>query len=64
MTNLSQLTKDDLENLIEQKIIEILGDPDTSLDLKQEFRVEIKKRIAKRSERIPHAEVLKRFGSN
>ena len=27
MTNLSQLTKDDLENLIEQKIREILGRP-------------------------------------
>ena len=50
MANLSQLTKDDLEHLIEQKIMEILGDPDTSLDLKQEFRDELKKRIALRSD--------------
>ncbi len=64
MANLSQLTKDDLEHLIEQKIMEILGDPDTSLDLKQEFRDELKKRIAKRSKTIHHEEVLKKFGSH
>jgi hypothetical protein len=64
MTNLSQLTKDDLENLIEQKIMEILGDPDTSLGLKPEFRAELKKRIAKRSKRVHHEEVLKKFGSH
>jgi hypothetical protein len=42
MADLNQLTKDDLEHLIEQKIFELLGDPDTSLGLKQEFRDELK----------------------
>ncbi len=63
MANLSQLTKDDLENLIEQKVMEILGDPDTSLGLKKEFKADLKRRIAKRSKRIDHEEVLDKFGS-
>lgn len=61
MADLNQLTKDDLEHLIEQKIFEILGDPDTSLGLKQAFRDELTKRISKRSKRIPHEEVFRRF---
>lgn len=62
MKNIGQLTIDDLENLIEQKILEILGDPDTSLDLREEFKEELKARLAKRLKRIPHQEVMKRFG--
>jgi len=62
MENINQLTIDDLENLIEQKILEILGDPDTSLDLKEEFKEELKARLARRLGRIPHEEVMERFG--
>ncbi len=62
METISQLSIEDLENLIEQKIIEILGDPDTSLDLREEFRNELKDRLAKRMKRIPHQELMKRFG--
>lgn len=62
MENIGQLTIDDLENLIEQKILEILGDPDTSLDLREEFKEELKAQLAKRLKRIPHQEVMKRFG--
>lgn len=62
METISQLSIQDLENLIEQKIIEILGDPDTSLDLREEFRNELKDRLAKRMKRIPHQEVMKWFG--
>lgn len=62
MKNINKLTIDDLENLIEQKILEILGDPDASLYLKGEFKQELKERIAKRVKRIPHKEVMKRFG--
>ncbi len=62
MKPINQLTNEDLEHLIEQKIIEILGDPDTSLDLREEFRNELKDRLARRLKRIPHQEVLKRFG--
>jgi hypothetical protein len=62
METISQLSIEDLENLIEQKIIEILSDPDTSLGLREEFRNELKDRLAKRMKRIPHQEVMKRFG--
>jgi len=62
MEGISQLTIEDLENLIEQKIMEILGDPDMSLDLREEFKTELKNRLARRSNRIPHEEVMKRFG--
>ena len=62
MKTINQLTNEDLEHLIEQKIIEILGDPDTSLDLREEFRNELKDRLARRLKRIPHHVVVKRFG--
>ncbi len=60
--DISQLTIADLENLIEQKILEILGDPDTSLNLREEFKKELKARLARGSKRIPHQEVMRRFG--
>lgn len=62
MDTISQLTKDDLENLIEQKVLEILGDPDGDLDLRDDFKEKLRSRIEKREERIPHQEVMKRFG--
>jgi hypothetical protein len=62
METINQLTIDDLENLIEQKIIEILGDPDIRLDLKEEFREELKTRLSRRSRAIAHEEAVKRFG--
>ena len=62
METIGQLTIDDLENLIEQKIIEILGDPDTNLDLRTDFKEELRIRLSRRSKRIPHEEVMKKFG--
>jgi len=57
-----QITIEELENLIEQKIIEILGDPDTNLELREDFKEELKARLARRSKRASHQEVMKRFG--
>ena len=37
METINQITIEELENLIEQKIIEILGDPDTNLELREDF---------------------------
>jgi hypothetical protein len=62
MKTLDQFTNEDLEHLIEQKIIEILGDPDTSLELRDEFRNELRSRLANRLKRVPHEEVLKKLG--
>jgi hypothetical protein len=62
MTNVKDLTMDELEYLIEQKILEVLGDPDSGLELKKEFQRELKRRLEKPSERIPHHEVVSRIG--
>ena len=62
MTNVRDLTIDELEYLIEQKILEVLGDPDSGLDLKEEFKRELKKRLENPSGRIPHDEVVSRIG--
>jgi hypothetical protein len=64
MKTFDQLTSEDLEHLIEQKIIEILGDPDTSLELRDEFRNELRSRLANHLKRVPHEEVLEELGSH
>jgi len=62
MTNVKDLTIDELEYLIEQKILEVLGDPDSGLELKEEFKQELKRRLENHSSRIPHHEVVSRIG--
>lgn len=57
MTKFKNLTIDDLEYLIEQKILEVLADPDSGLELKEEFEQELKRRLENPSRRIPHQEV-------
>ena len=61
MAKIKDMTVDDLENLIEHKFFEILGDPDSGLQLKKEFKAKLQQRLKKPSKRIPHQEVLKRF---
>ena len=55
---------DDLEYLIEQKILGMLGDPDSRLEVTEEFEKKLRKRFRKPSKRIPHEEVLKKFGQD
>jgi hypothetical protein len=62
MVKIKDLTIDDLEYLIEQKVLEILGDPDAGLELRDEFREELRNRLKNSSKRTSHEEVLKRFG--
>jgi hypothetical protein len=62
LETINQITIEDLENLIEQKIIEILGDPDTNLDLREDFKEELKARLSSRTKRVSHQEVMKKFG--
>jgi len=62
MTKLSNLTMDDLEELIEQKLIEIIGDPDSGLHLKKSFKEKLERRLSKVPRKVSHDEVLKRFG--
>jgi len=62
MAKLKDLTIDELEYLIEQKVLEILGDPDSGLELKDEFQEELRGRFKSSSKRIPHEEAIKRLG--
>ena len=62
MTKVKDLTIDELEYLIEHKILEVLGDPDSGLELSQEFKQELKGRLENPSRRIPHQEVVNRVG--
>lgn len=61
MTKVKDMTIEDLEQLIEQKFLEILGDPDSGLKLKEEFKRKLERRFKKPSKRVSHQEVLKRF---
>jgi len=64
MTNVKDLTIDELEYLIEQKILEVLGDPDSGLELREEFKQELKRRLENPLSRIPHHEVVNRIGQD
>ena len=61
MSKIIDLTVDDLEHLIEQKVIELLGDPDAGLELRQDFKEELSRRMKNRGVTISHQEVIKKF---
>ena len=61
MARAKMMSTEDIENLIEQKLLEMLGDPDSGLHLKKEFKFKLKQRLRKSSSNIPHEEVLKKF---
>ncbi len=62
MVVIKDLTIDDFEYLIEQKVLEILGDPDAGLELREELKEELKNRLKYPSRRVSHKEVIKRVG--
>ena len=51
-----------LEHLVEQKILEFLGDPDAGLSLKPAFVSLLKKRSKQNNRTVPHTAVKKRYG--
>ncbi len=61
MAKIKDMTIEDLEHLIENKFLEIIGDPDSGLQLKKEFKTKLQKRLSIPSKRISHQEALKRF---
>lgn len=60
MRKIRDLTEEELELLVERKILEILGDPDQALELREEVKAKIKNRLCDATT-IPHDEVMKRF---
>ncbi len=61
MAKVKDISIEDIEQLIEHKVLEMLGDPDLGLQLKKEFKTKLEQRLKKPSKRISHREVLKRF---
>ena len=62
MGKVKDMTTDDLEQFVEQKLLEFLGDPDANLPLKDEFKKKLEQRLRKSGKRISHEKVLKEFG--
>ncbi|MFN3480323.1 MAG: hypothetical protein ACK415_08035 [Thermodesulfovibrionales bacterium] len=61
MIEVKDMTIDDLEQFIEQKLLEVLGDPDAGLHLREDYKTILSERLKKRSKLISHEEVLKQF---
>ena len=51
-----------LEHLVEQKILEFLGDPDSGLELKKGFLSNLRKNMRKAQKLTSHADVLRKYG--
>jgi len=60
MAKVKDLTMEDLEYLIRQKILEVPGDPDYGLELKEEFKEKLKERLRSSSEKVSHKEVIRK----
>ncbi|MEK7155379.1 MAG: hypothetical protein AAB734_00720 [Patescibacteria group bacterium] len=61
MTN-AQLNKK-LEHIIEQKIIELYGDPDAGLEFKKSFVDRLRRSMRSKNRKlVPHSEILKKYG--
>ena len=61
MARTKVMTVDDIEHIVEQKMLEIIGDPDAGLHLTNKFKAKLEQRLKKPSKRVSHEEVLKRF---
>ncbi len=61
MAQPQQLNKEELEEFIEEKIFELVKDPDSDLELKEGFIEKIKKRKQEEAD-IPHSEILENNG--
>jgi hypothetical protein len=58
MSKNDAIARDDLENMIETKILEILGDPDVGLELREEFKTKLRERRNLMPSTVSHEEVL------
>ncbi len=61
MGKVRAITAENLDQIIEHKVLEILGDPDAGLRLKPAFRKKLQQRLKNSSRRTPHREVVKKF---
>ena len=57
-------TKDEVEMLVEQKVLELLGDPDSGLQLKDGFKKKLRQRLKNLSDTVAHAEIVKKYAQS
>jgi len=50
-----------LEEVVEQKLIELLGDPDAGLELREEIVTRLKKTLSSKNKSIPLESVAKKL---
>ncbi len=53
-----------VEFLVEQKLNELLGDPDSFFGLKKDFLRRLKARLSRSGKTVAHSQVLKKYGLN
>ena len=58
-------TKDrqNIENIVEQKILEFFGDSDSGLELKESFVAELRRRMKKKQKLTAMSAVAKKYGT-
>jgi hypothetical protein len=54
MAKVKEMTVEKLEQFIENKLVELVGDPDSGLKLKPAFKKKLRQRLTKPSKRISH----------
>ena len=60
---MTTLARKEIENIVEQKVLEMLGDPDAGLELRPSFVKDLKRRLNKSPQKyISHTEVMRRYG--
>jgi len=62
MSKIKDMTVDELEHLIEQKALELLGDPGAGLELRPEFKEELNRRLKSPCQKTSHQEAVRKFG--
>ncbi|MDP1689984.1 MAG: hypothetical protein Q8L52_02160 [bacterium] len=48
--------------IVEQKLLEFLGDPDEGLQLKRSFIINLQKRLKEKHKTVPLSMVMKKYG--
>ncbi|MBF0557088.1 MAG: hypothetical protein HQK96_21450 [Nitrospirae bacterium] len=61
MIKVKDMSFEDLERFVEQKVVEVIGDPDTGLQLRDDFRAKLQQRLSNPAKRVSHDVVMRRF---
>ncbi len=62
LIRMTSTQRKELGNIVEQKILEFFGDPDSGLTIKRRFLNTLRRNMQKSQKLISHADVLKRYG--